>query len=56
MSVGVVVKVRASAPGLTMVCCWEGRAFENQVRFYPDGLADGEAAEIVALTRAACRA
>jgi hypothetical protein len=39
-----------------MVCVWEGKAFEDQVRFYPDALAAGEADEIVAATRAACGA
>jgi hypothetical protein len=39
-----------------MVCTWEGKAFQNQVRFYPDALFEGEAAEIVAAAREALRA
>jgi L-seryl-tRNA(Ser) seleniumtransferase len=49
----LVNRLQAADP---MVCTWEGKAFQNQVRFYPDGLADGEAAEIVAVAREALRA
>ena len=49
----LVNRLQAADP---MVCTWEGKAFQNQVRFYPDGLADGEAAEIVAAAREALRA
>ncbi len=48
----LVNRLQASDP---MVCTWEGKAFQGQVRFYPDGLADGEAAEVVAAVREACR-
>lgn len=49
----LVNRLQAADP---MVCTWEGKAFQNQVRFYPDALADGEAAEIVAAAREAMRA
>ena len=48
----LVNRLQAGDP---IVCTWEGKAFEGQVRFYPDAMADGEAAEIVAAVRAACR-
>ena len=49
----LVNRLQAGDP---IVCTWEGKAFEGQVRFYPDAMADGEAAEIVAAARAACGA
>ena len=49
----LVNRLQADDP---IVCTWEGKAFERQVRFYPDGLADGEAAEVVAAVRRACGA
>ena len=49
----LVNRLQAGDP---IVCTWEGKAFEGQVRFYPDAMADGEAAEIVAAVRAACGA
>lgn len=49
----LVNRLQAADP---MVCTWEGKAFQNHVRFYPDALFDGEAAEIVAAAREALRA
>lgn len=46
----LVNRLQAGDP---LVCTWEGKAFEGQVRFYPDALADGEAAEVVAAVRGA---
>jgi hypothetical protein len=49
----LVNRLQAADP---IVCTWEGKAFQNQVRFYPDALFDGEAAEVVAVAREALRA
>jgi L-seryl-tRNA(Ser) seleniumtransferase len=49
----LVNRLQAADP---MVCTYEGKAFKGMVGFYPDALADGEPAEVVAAIRAACSA